>query len=86
MAHDVLHGLDITVPLGLPHAAADRIALAVGAPDRRQFDYFGVDLDGLARRATDPDLTVGTGTPVEMTAVDIALIVGGRKEVPTPPG
>ncbi|MEV5651863.1 maleylpyruvate isomerase family mycothiol-dependent enzyme [Nocardia sp. NPDC052254] len=84
LAHDVFHGLDITEPLGLPQPPADRIALAVGDPDRRQLAYFGVHLDGLALEATDTDLRIGNGAPIRLPAKDIALIVGGRQPVPDP--
>lgn len=86
LAHDVFHGLDMTVPLGLPSAPPDRIALAVGRPDRRQLDYFGVDLAGIALRANDSNLVVGDGEAIELPSADIALIVGGRRPVPTAPG
>ncbi|QKT07042.1 maleylpyruvate isomerase family mycothiol-dependent enzyme [Gordonia sp. X0973] len=82
LAHDVLHGLDITEPLGLPSAPADRIALAIGQPDKRQLAYFGVDLDGISLVAEDADIHLGSGTPITLPAKDIALIVGGRRPVP----
>ncbi|MFT4201889.1 maleylpyruvate isomerase family mycothiol-dependent enzyme [Gordonia sp. (in: high G+C Gram-positive bacteria)] len=84
LAHDVLHGLDITEPLGLAPAPVDRIALAVGDPSARQLKYFGVDLEGVALHASDADIRIGTGTPITLPATDIALIVGGRKPVPRP--
>ncbi|WP_227979509.1 maleylpyruvate isomerase family mycothiol-dependent enzyme [Nocardia spumae] len=82
LAHDVFHGLDITEPLGLTGPAPDRIALAIGDPDRRALAYFGVHLDGIALEATDTDLRIGDGTPIPLAAKDIALIVGGRRPVP----
>ncbi|AHH21813.1 hypothetical protein NONO_c70520 [Nocardia nova SH22a] len=82
LAHDVFHGLDITEPLGRTGPPADRIALAVGDPDRRALAYFGVDLDGIALDATDTDLHIGDGKPIPLSAKEIALIVGGRRPVP----
>ncbi|NMO04955.1 maleylpyruvate isomerase family mycothiol-dependent enzyme [Gordonia sp. TBRC 11910] len=83
LAHDVLHGLDITEALGLPATSPDRIAAAVGDPDNRQLAYFGVDLNGKSLHANDTDLTVGSGTPIGLPAKEIALIVGGRRPVPS---
>ncbi|WP_040523387.1 maleylpyruvate isomerase family mycothiol-dependent enzyme [Gordonia araii] len=85
LAHDVLHGLDITEPLGLPSAPPDRIALAIGDPDDRQLAYFGVHVDGISLQATDAGLRIGHGTPIELSAAEIALVVGGRAPVPLPP-
>ncbi|HNP58203.1 MAG TPA: maleylpyruvate isomerase family mycothiol-dependent enzyme [Gordonia sp. (in: high G+C Gram-positive bacteria)] len=82
LAHDVLHGLDITEPLGLQSAPPARIAAAIGDPDKRQLKYFGVDLTGVSLRGTDANITIGDGEPVDLPAKDIALIVGGRRPVP----
>ncbi|MCP9624867.1 maleylpyruvate isomerase family mycothiol-dependent enzyme [Nocardia otitidiscaviarum] len=81
LSHDVIHGLDITEPLGLPAAPADRIALVLGDGDPKTLAYFGVDLTGVQLRATDADCTIGSGTPVAMPAKDILLTVTGRRPV-----
>ena len=68
LAHDVLHGLDITEPLGLQSAPPARIAAAIGDPDKRQLKYFGVDLTGVSLRGTDANITIGDGEPVDLPA------------------
>ncbi|MGY1763818.1 maleylpyruvate isomerase family mycothiol-dependent enzyme [Geodermatophilus sp. SYSU D00779] len=78
---DVLvHGQDITVPLGrdrpvppLPAAVASRRAWEMGFPfhARRR-------LAGLRLVATDGDLVLGAGAPVEGTTGDLLLLVTGR--------
>lgn len=91
LAHEVIHGLDITVPLGLPgpepHVAA--AALAGGSPE--SIAFFGVDLGGIALVADDADLTVRSDpgdrgvTEVRLPAVDLVLAVTGRAPVPGHP-
>jgi hypothetical protein len=76
---DVLvHGQDITVPLGrerpvppVPAAVAARRAWAMGFPfhARRR-------LAGLRLVATDGDLVLGDGAPVEGTTGDLLLVTG----------
>ncbi len=78
---DVLvHGQDITVPLGrerpvppVPAAVAARRGWDMGFPfhARRR-------LAGLRLVATDGDLVLGEGAPVEGTTGDLLLLVTGR--------
>ena len=78
---DVLvHGQDITVPLGrtrtMPTAAAAAAAQRVwdmGFPFRAQRR-----LAGLRLAATDADWTVGSGAPVEGPVAALLLLVTGR--------
>lgn len=80
LAHDVIHGLDMTEALGLPAPPPSRIALAIGRPAKRQLAYFGVDLDGIRLVATDGDLRIGEGPrEVERTSTEILLVVTGRR-------
>jgi uncharacterized protein (TIGR03083 family) len=85
LSHDVIHGLDITVPLGLGFTVPEerlRIILPSSA-DEMSVGFFGVDLDGIELRATDMDWTFGTGTLLTGTAQDLLLVICGRK---LPPG
>ena len=78
---DVLvHGQDIAVPLGrerpippAPAAVSARRAWAMSFP-------FGARkrLAGLQLRATDSDLVLGEGAPVEGTTGDLLLLITGR--------
>ena len=78
---DVLvHGQDIAVPLGrerpvppAPLAAAAQRVWDMGFPFRAR-----KRLAGLRLRATDGDLVLGEGAPVEGTAGDLLLLVTGR--------
>ncbi|MGH3735161.1 MAG: maleylpyruvate isomerase family mycothiol-dependent enzyme [Micromonosporaceae bacterium] len=85
LSHDVIHGLDVTEPLGRPAAPADRIATVLAAGGPRQLRYFGVDLDGKRLTASDADVSIGDGaTIVTMPAKEILLVVTGRRPL-TPP-
>jgi uncharacterized protein (TIGR03083 family) len=90
LSHDVIHGLDITEPLGLPPARPERIAAVLAHSRPRALAYFGVDLTGIELRATDAEFRLGTGSVVVGLPVkDILLTVTGRRPVPhegdTPP-
>ncbi|SES16166.1 TIGR03083 family protein [Lentzea xinjiangensis] len=84
LSHDVIHGLDITVALGLdrrvPH---ERLKLVLDAMKPRNVKYFGTDLRGTRLEATDLDWTFGEGRPVRGLAQDLLLHVCGRR---LPPG
>ncbi|MDR7170076.1 uncharacterized protein (TIGR03083 family) [Nocardia kruczakiae] len=82
LSHDVIHGLDITEPLGLPPAPPERIALVLDQASPKSLRYFGVDLTGRQLRASDASVTLGTGTPITMCAKDILLTVTGRRPLP----
>jgi uncharacterized protein (TIGR03083 family) len=80
LTHDVIHGLDITTPLGidlhLPEATLRTVLTTVTSPASRK--HFGVDLDGIELHAEDIDWSYGTGPPVIGTAQNLALILCGR--------
>ena len=81
LTHDVIHGLDITVPLGLAFAVPEerlRRVLPASADDKTVM-FFGADLAGIQFRARDLDWTVGAGTPLTGTAADLLLAMCGRK-------
>jgi uncharacterized protein (TIGR03083 family) len=81
LAHDVIHGLDITVPLGLAFAIPEerlRRVLPASANDKTVM-FFGTDLAGIEFRARDLDWTLGAGTPLTGAAADLLLAMCGRK-------
>jgi len=85
LTHDVIHGLDITVALGLRRRVPPdhlRIVLA-GVTAAKSVRFFGTDLHGIELRADDLDWSLGSGAPVSGSAQDLALLVCGRK---LPPG
>lgn len=81
LIHAVIHGLDITEALNLdrrPPAARTRIVLD-GLTAPRSLSHFGVALQGLQLRAEDLDWSYGIGRPVSAPALDLALILSGRR-------
>ncbi|HET6988667.1 MAG TPA: maleylpyruvate isomerase family mycothiol-dependent enzyme [Kribbella sp.] len=79
LSHDVIHGLDVTVALGIDRQVpANRMRLILDDMNPRQLKYFGVDLTGIQLQATDLDWTYGTGEPVTGTAQDLLLVLCGR--------
>ncbi|WP_158883230.1 maleylpyruvate isomerase family mycothiol-dependent enzyme [Amycolatopsis anabasis] len=80
LSHDVIHGLDITVPLGLDRRVpAERLRVVLDGTNARHLKFFGVDLDGVQLRADDLDWTWGTGAPLTGAAQDLLLVLCGRK-------
>ncbi|WP_306307651.1 hypothetical protein [Nocardia paucivorans] len=83
LSHDVIHGLDITIALGLDHVVPlewMRMILAAGGP--KQVRYFGVDLDGIRLRADDLDWSFGTGTDLTGRAQHLLMVLCGRRPSP----
>jgi uncharacterized protein (TIGR03083 family) len=81
LAHDVIHGLDITVPLGLALVVPEerlRRVLPASTNDKTVM-FFGADLAGIEFRARDMDWTLGAGTPLTGAAADLLLAMCGRK-------
>lgn len=85
LTHDVVHGLDVTVPLGLDRKVPEeRLRLVLGGlATEKGLKWFGVDLDGVELRADDIDWSYGSGEPVTGAAQDLAVLLGGRR---LPPG
>ena len=78
--HVVIHGLDVTVPLGVPRRSPEdtiRIILddlTTGGVHER----FGTSIDGRHLQATDLDWSYGSGSVLRAKAEDIALVLCGR--------
>lgn len=85
LGHDVVHGLDVTVALGLDRdVPAERLAVVLGGPGAEKGrKYFGVDLHGIELRATDLGWSLGSGKPLEGKAQHLLLVTSGRV---LPPG
>jgi uncharacterized protein (TIGR03083 family) len=83
LSHDVIHGLDMTVALGIDRLVPlERMRFILEKMDPRSVTFFGVDLDGIQLRATDLDWSYGEGTPLTGTAQDLLLVLSGRKLPP----
>ncbi|MCH6170244.1 maleylpyruvate isomerase family mycothiol-dependent enzyme [Pseudonocardia alaniniphila] len=84
LGHDVIHGLDITVALGIDRRIPeDRLRLLLSNVTARTLKFFRADLDDVQLRADDLDWSFGTGTPLVGAAQDLLLVAYGRR---LPPG
>lgn len=84
LGHDVVHGLDITVALGLGRRVPeDRLRLLLAGIRPGGLRFFGVDLDGARLCADDLHWSYGSGTPLRGAAQDLLLLAFGRR---LPPG
>ena len=80
LSHDLIHGLDITVALGLDRRVPlERVRMVVDNLQPRQVKFFGVDLDGVQLSASDTAWTFGSGAPLVGSAQDLLLVLCGRK-------
>jgi len=81
LTHDVIHGLDVSLPLGIGRRVPEhRLRLVldmITAPAARK--HFGTDVSGVQLRASDIDWSFGSGTPLSGAAQDLALVLCGRK-------
>ncbi|GGV59274.1 hypothetical protein GCM10010277_62660 [Streptomyces longisporoflavus] len=80
LGHDVVHGLDISVALGLERRVPlDRIDVLLKKVTPRGTKFFGADVSGVELRADDLDWSYGSGTPLTGAAQDLLLVLYGRK-------
>lgn len=81
LTHEVIHGLDYTVPLGVDRRVPeDRLRLVLhdaDTPKARKF--FGIALAGVALVADDMDWSLGSGDPVHGAAQHLLLALCGRR-------
>lgn len=81
LTHCVIHGLDITEPLGLgrcvPEAHIAAVLDTIAGPGRP--NLFDVDLIGVALQADDMDWSFGDGEVVSGPAQVLALVLCGRR-------
>ncbi len=80
ISHVVIHGLDVTLPLGLGRVAGDEATRRVldGLTEPGERTVFGVELRGRAFEATDLSWAVGDGTPLRAPAGDLVALLSGR--------
>jgi uncharacterized protein (TIGR03083 family) len=78
--HVVIHGLDVTMPLGVPRRSADE-TIRVVLNDLTKgggHEHFDTDLDGRRLQATDLDWSYGSGPALHGAAEYLALVICGR--------
>ncbi|WP_324605011.1 hypothetical protein [Streptomyces sp. NRRL S-1022] len=84
LGHDVVHGLDITVALGLNRCVPeDRLRVLLDGIRPSGLKFFGADIGGVQLCAEDLDWSYGSGSPVYGDAQDLLLLAFGRR---LPPG
>lgn len=81
LIHVVIHGADITVPLGLDRRTPDETTLVVleELTTGGGHAHFGVHLDGCQLAATDLDWHYGSGPATRATASELAVLLCGRE-------
>ncbi|MFC9797637.1 maleylpyruvate isomerase family mycothiol-dependent enzyme [Streptomyces sp. NPDC127584] len=80
LGHDVVHGLDVTVALGLDRRVPeDRLRALLDQVRPAGLRFFGVDLGGVRLCADDLDWSYGSGAPVTGSAQDLLLLAYGRR-------
>lgn len=81
LAHEVIHGLDITVALGLPGPEPRVVAAAMAGSRPESLAFFGVDLGGTRLVAADAELSIGAeaaDAEVRLSAIELTLVATGR--------
>jgi uncharacterized protein (TIGR03083 family) len=81
LTHDVVHGMDITVPLGIEHPVGDSALRVVldHATTPLSLKHFGLDLTGIRLEADDLDWAFGEGEPVRGGARALLLVLMDRR-------
>jgi uncharacterized protein (TIGR03083 family) len=82
LTHVVIHGLDVTVPLGVERRVPEgRLRPVLDAA--ATLESLGANVTGVQLRASDFDWSFGTGSPLSGQAQDLLLVLFGRG---LPPG
>ena len=78
--HVVIHGLDVTVPLGVPRRSPDETIRVVLDDLTREggHAHFGMAIDGRHLAASDLDWSYGSGAPLRGSAGELAVALCGR--------
>jgi uncharacterized protein (TIGR03083 family) len=81
LTHDVVHGLDITIPLGIEHPVSEPALRVVldNAATPLSLKHFGVDLTGIRLEADDLDWTFGDGEPLRGRARHLLMVLADRR-------
>lgn len=81
LTHDVVHGLDITIPLGIEHPVSDPALRVVldHAVTPMSLKHFGLDLTGIRLDADDLYWTFGTGQPLRGRARHLLMVLMDRR-------
>jgi hypothetical protein len=80
LIHVVIHGLDVTVPLGAPRCSPDQTIRVVldNLTAGGGHAHFGTVINGRRLQASDLDWSHGSGQVLRGAAADLALALCGR--------
>jgi uncharacterized protein (TIGR03083 family) len=81
LTHDVVHGLDITIPLGIEHPVGEPALRVVldNATSPLNRKHFGIDLTGIRLEADDLDWAHGEGEPIRGAARHLLMVLMDRR-------
>jgi uncharacterized protein (TIGR03083 family) len=81
LTHDVVHGLDITIPLGIEHPVGEPALRAVleHATTPLSLKHFGLDLTGIRLQADDLEWSFGDGEPLRGRARHLLMVLMDRR-------
>jgi uncharacterized protein (TIGR03083 family) len=81
LTHDVVHGLDITIPLGIEHPVSEATLRVVldNATSPLNLKHFGMDLSGTRLEADDLDWAFGEGEPLHGAARHLLMVLMDRR-------
>jgi uncharacterized protein (TIGR03083 family) len=79
--HVVIHGLDVTVPLGIDDITPNEVVRIVldQLAEGGVHHHFGVQVEGRRLQATNLDWSWGEGVALRGTASNLVLVLAGRK-------
>ena len=81
LTHDIVHGLDITIPLGIKHPVSEANLLTVldHATSPLSQKHFRLDLTGIRLEADDLDWAFGDGEPLRGAAHHLLMVLMDRR-------
>ncbi len=81
LTHDVVHGLDITIPLGIEHPVSEQaLRVVLGhATTPLGLTHSGLDVTGIRLEADDLDWAFGDGEPLRGRARYLLMVLMDRR-------
>jgi uncharacterized protein (TIGR03083 family) len=81
LTHDVVHGLDITIPLGIEHPVSEQALRVVldHATTPLSLKHSGLDVTGIRFEADDLDWAFGDGKPLRGRARYLLMVLMDRR-------
>ncbi len=81
LTHDVVHGLDITIPLGIEHPVSEQALRVVldHATTPLGLEHLGLDMTGIRLEADDLEWAFGVGEPLRGRARHLLMVLMDRR-------